>query len=355
LGKPVNSETMEGFPSVSPDGKQLYFARCQTMTNQNCENCKIWVAEQKSQGYWKEPTELPASINSGNVMYPRILKDGKTLIFSSNKSGGKGGYDLYMSRKSGGSWTEPQNLAFLNTAEDEIFADLPAQTDAIYYASFTDGFLNMYKAKLPEEFQPEKVLLITGKSVNESTKAPLEGYLMVSDNQSLAPIMIERIDSDGKFTAVLAPGKVYDVAVTAGKDYFFWSSTFDALSISRSKREALDLGIGTLKAGPFYHGNKAIFDSTTYQTLPSAMLESRRIAKVIQSHPELKYELVLFPNGVANNPTENASSSFESMKTSIMADLQKTGLSADKFTLSNGSGTKEEEDNYSGWGLRILP
>lgn len=352
LGKPLNSEGMEGFPSLAPDGKTLYFVRCQTMDNKSCEGCKIYASESKGKDLWKEAVALPSSINQANVLYPRILKDNKTLLFSSNKLGGKGGYDLYVSKKEGNTWSEPKNLLELNTAEDEIFADMSIQTDAITYASFLEGYWTLFKAKLTEELQPDPVLLFSGKVSNSDSK-PVASSVQISDNKTAAPISMTSIPSGSKFAIVLPAEKEYDIAFLGGNELFYWSSSLSAVNLSKSRKEEPEVQLETVKPGKVLHGNKALFDSTSYQLLPGGNLECRRIAKFVQAHTSNTSEIVLFPSGVSVNKPSDPTAAFESMKTAIQAELAKAGLAADKTVIANGYGTQEEENNYSGWGLKL--
>jgi len=352
LGKPLNSEGMEGFPSLSPDGKSMYFVRCQTMDNKSCEGCKVYVSESKGKDLWKEAMLLPSSINQGNVVYPRILKDNKTLLFSSNKPGGKGGYDLYVSQKEGNTWSEPKNLSQINTTEDEMFADMSIQTDALTYASFTEGYWTLYKAKLAEEFQPDPVLLVSGKVANSDGK-PVAASMQISDNRSSSPLSMASLVSGSKFAVVLPAEREYDIAFLPGNDLFFWSSTLSAFNLTRSRKEEVDILLETVRPGKVCHGNKALFDSTTYQLLTGANLECKRISKFIQAHASSSAEIILFPSGVAVNKPAEPTTAFESMKATLQAELVKAGLAADKIVISNGFGTVEEENNYSGWGLRL--
>ncbi len=354
LGKPINTEEMEGFPSESSDGKYLFFVRCQTMSNQGCEDCKLLMAEHKGQGIFKEPITVSEKFAKTSILAPKIAKDGNTLIFSAKQTGGKGGYDMYISRKTGGNWSEPKNMDFLNTPDDDKYADFTSQGDAIIYSSYTDGFLTLYKAKVAEEFQPSKILLVTGKALKAPNQAT-NGYLQISDNTSGAPISISRIDVDGKFSAVLPVGNAYDVAVTSGNENFFWSTTFDASKLSKSRKEDAEALVLNLKKGELFHSNKAIFDSTNFQFLNGASLEIKRLSKVISSHPDWKFEIVLYLAGISNNPPSEPETAFEQMKTTMLAGLAKAGITAEKITVSNGNSSAEEANNYSGWALKILP
>src|SRR5690349_4158884 len=93
FGVPINTKGNEATPSFTFDGNTLYFMRCDKMNADKAEACKIFVTKKKSTGQWEEPVELPATINTGNSQTPRIMADGETLIFSSDKFQSKGGMD----------------------------------------------------------------------------------------------------------------------------------------------------------------------------------------------------------------------------------------------------------------------
>jgi hypothetical protein len=124
---PVNSKTNEGCPSLTSDGSTLYFMRCDKMDQNKADVCKLFSTKKKPNGQWDEPKELPANINTGNSQTPRIMADGQTLIFSSNKMAStQGGMDLYVTKLVEGSWTEPKAMDFANTPQDDQFVSVAA-------------------------------------------------------------------------------------------------------------------------------------------------------------------------------------------------------------------------------------
>ena len=113
---PINSKTNDGCPSVTTMATHIYFMRCDKMDQTKPMAANYFRAEKKANGQWDEPKELPANINTGNSQTPRIMADGETLIFSSNKMGStKGGMDLYMTKLSNGNWSNPVPMDFVNT------------------------------------------------------------------------------------------------------------------------------------------------------------------------------------------------------------------------------------------------
>jgi outer membrane protein OmpA-like peptidoglycan-associated protein len=72
-----------------------------------------------------------------SLMHPAIHADGSTLVFASDKQGGAGGFDLYVStRSSEGAWSDPRALTALNTAGNELFPTF-GQNGKLYFS--TDG------------------------------------------------------------------------------------------------------------------------------------------------------------------------------------------------------------------------
>ena len=83
---------------------------------------KIYSAILDEDGYWVNVTELPFNSNEFTSCHPTLSPDGRRLYFASNRPGGYGGLDIYVSEKEGGFWNTPQNLgAIVNSAGNELF------------------------------------------------------------------------------------------------------------------------------------------------------------------------------------------------------------------------------------------
>jgi hypothetical protein len=127
LGAPINTKSNDACPSVSVDGNTMYFMRCDKMDQNSAQGCKLFRITKKANGQWDEPTELPAHINTGNSQAPRIMADGETLIFSSDKiSPNKGGMDLYVTRFENNTWSKPLPLEFVNTDKNDQYVAVSA-------------------------------------------------------------------------------------------------------------------------------------------------------------------------------------------------------------------------------------
>lgn len=129
----INSTAWESQPFISYDGKSLYFVR-----NSPSDNVDIFYSTKNNDGFWSNPVQLDAAVNSEqSENSPFLSADGERLFFSSNRSGGYGGFDFYVSeKKPDGSWDTAQNLGpTINTNADERFITMTPEEDIIYFAS----------------------------------------------------------------------------------------------------------------------------------------------------------------------------------------------------------------------------
>lgn len=134
LGPPVNTELNEGAASFSPDGQYVFFASCGRKGGYG--DCDLYVSKLNGTT-WSAPQNLGPIVNSPQWdSQPSISNDGKTLFFSSTRPGGKGGQDIWYSRLVNNSWTEPKNLGEpVNTSGSEVSPFLHADGKTLYFAS----------------------------------------------------------------------------------------------------------------------------------------------------------------------------------------------------------------------------
>ncbi len=116
---PFNSSAYSiGHPSLSSDGKRLYF-----MSDMpgGLGGTDIYYSELSSDSIWGNPVNLGDSINTfGNELYP-FIHNNKTLYFSSNTHPGMGGLDIFYSTLKDTSWSLPINLKPpINTLGDDF-------------------------------------------------------------------------------------------------------------------------------------------------------------------------------------------------------------------------------------------
>jgi peptidoglycan-associated lipoprotein len=103
-GFPVIAEGEFGTGSISPDGRVFYFTICSGLTGEDATNrCEIFRGERTTNGNWTQPEALPSPINlaGANNAFPHVtFDDGRELLFfSSDREGGRGGMDLYLTSR----------------------------------------------------------------------------------------------------------------------------------------------------------------------------------------------------------------------------------------------------------------
>lgn len=135
LGPPVNTEDNEGAQSFSADGRTLVYTVCNRADGFG--SCDLKVSYLRGD-QWSEPVYLPAPVNTSFwESQPAFSANGKTLYFASNRPGGIGGKDIWVSRETApGEWSEPENLGdVINTRFDEQSPFLHADGETLYFAS----------------------------------------------------------------------------------------------------------------------------------------------------------------------------------------------------------------------------
>jgi outer membrane protein OmpA-like peptidoglycan-associated protein len=140
LDKHVNSKYHDGPAQYSFVDQTLYVTR-NNMRGKRLVTDKSGLAIAKiyaialENGKWSNAQDLSINSNDFTNMHPTVTKDGKTMYFVSNRPGGFGGTDLYMSAKTGEKWSDPVNLGpKINTAGNEQFPYLSSE-GYLYFAS----------------------------------------------------------------------------------------------------------------------------------------------------------------------------------------------------------------------------
>jgi hypothetical protein len=139
LGIPINSIYDECGPYVSADGLSLYFTGFQNNRPGGSGEMDIWLSTRESKDdNWGNPVNLDPPINTpsdDHAFY--ISADGLILYLGSNRSGGSGGYDLWVAERTTPDdlWGEPNNLGpTVNSAYTDICPSLSADGLSLYFS-----------------------------------------------------------------------------------------------------------------------------------------------------------------------------------------------------------------------------
>ena len=296
-----DSKYHDAMAVFTKDGNTAYFTRSnQTRTNKldfdskHTSNPQLYTST-KSGTSWSKPEKL--AFNNANFIYahPALTSDDQTLYFSSNKDGGSGGMDLYMTELTTGVWGEPKNLGpTINSPGDEAFPTLrdnstlyfssdgqqtlggldilyselkgdnwssPIQLSyplnssmddfGIVYIEKDKGLLTSDRSGLDglysfEQFYP--TLIIDGNVLEKETRDPIPEIQITIKNITDNTTDIILSDMDGQFSYDLLPNKKYEIiAEDLNENQIYFNSSQKISTMGLREDETFDIGFNLEK------------------------------------------------------------------------------------------------------------
>ncbi len=297
IGAPINTKGYDGFASISPDGKTMYFVReCSDKKGYRDHTFGIYMSK-KINGKWSRPQRMPAPINTSTSEFgPIILADGKTLVFSSARPGGFGGYDLYKTEiVSNGRWSKPVNLGkTINTKYDDRMAAVPASGDIIMVSRPTcekGGKYRIEEVVMPKEMQQSSVITVEGTVLEEESRNRItDAEIKITDVEDGYTHSFKSNEKDGKYFIVLSKGKKYDVAVQK-KGYTFYSEKFDLRNLDKFNAVLKDIELSPIKEGARLILRSLYFEYNSNSLLKESGLEMKRLLDMMKKNSEMKIEI----------------------------------------------------------------
>jgi outer membrane protein OmpA-like peptidoglycan-associated protein/tetratricopeptide (TPR) repeat protein len=292
----VNTSNWETQPSLSADGKTLYFIRA-IRSREGRSNSDIYVSELQSNGLWSEATRLSNTINSSqNEESVQIHPDGKTLYFASRGHIGLGGSDLFVSQlNEQGQWSKPVNLGYpINTRFDENSLLVSAQGNIAFFASDREGGygkLDIYWFNLPESLQATKTFYFEGLAFDAVTTQKLQANVQLTDLTSGKEVYNGQTDiQDGKIVLPLPINRSYAVLVNK-QGYLPFSLNFDLTLKENAQSYHLDMPLNPINSKVENVLNNVFFDLAKATLRPESRIELMNLANYLKANPSLKIEV----------------------------------------------------------------
>jgi len=128
--EPLSSDAKEGSPTVDRSGMLCFFSDRGAAANHNAIYCAAPTGQS-----WKTPVKLGAAVNAGpSDTSPFLSPDGNVLLFYSERPGGYGQADLYVSTKKAGEWQPAVNLGpSVNTSDYEYNPSVSRDGNTLYF------------------------------------------------------------------------------------------------------------------------------------------------------------------------------------------------------------------------------
>ncbi|MCF8277692.1 MAG: OmpA family protein [Flavobacteriales bacterium] len=333
LRSPVNSSKWETQPSISSDGKTLYFV---SNREGGFGGSDIWVTHLAPNNEWSVPRNLGDVINTPFAEEtPFIHPDGRTLYFTSNGHVGMGEKDIYMTTLGDdGNWSEPKNLGYpINTWNDEQGLFVAASGENAYFSSDREGGfgkLDLYSFKLYEEARPTRVTYVKGKVTDKVTGKPLGAKFELIDLETSQVVVVSSSDNvNGKFLVTLPVD--HDYALNVSKDdYLFYSEHFSLPKEQDiSKPYRLDVPLQPIKFGEKVVLKNIFFETASYELLPESTVELDKLVAFMSNNPSIHIEIGGHTDDVGEASDNQLLS--ENRAKSVRAYLITNAISADRI------------------------
>lgn len=297
MGRPINSSAWDSQPSLSADGRTLYFV---SNRKGGLGLRDIWITYRKANNKWSSPKNLGPEINTEeDDISPFIHVNNETLYFSTNSRPGFGGFDIYSSDKiDDGSWQEPVNFGYpVNTMNDEVAMFITSDGASGYYSFETrEGnnlYSKLYQIDIPAEISIKyKSSFIKGIIYDSLTTYPLGARIQLYN------VMKDKLNGEvasdstnGNYLMVLTEGAEYALYIDA-PGYLFKSYHFDF------NKDSLDLegltaniGMMPIRSGEKTTLNNVHFEHDSYDLSEKSKSALQFITDYLNNYPELLIEI----------------------------------------------------------------
>ena len=298
----LNTEDWESQPSISFDGKTIYF-----VSNRpgGYGGKDIWAADKISEHKFGEPYNLGPSINTVfDEISPFIHADDNTLYFSSNGWPSIGSKDIFVSfRQADNAWSEPVNMGYpINSVNNDnsLFVD-PGNKYAYFSSNRKGGYgkEDIYFFELTEQNRPKSTGWYSAVVVDKATKDLLDIEYSVWSEKTKR--YTTEKSAKGQISKSIMPGVKYMLSVQA-KGYMYYSSNIDSNTTSELKRvnDTIRLSPVDVQSTFTLKNIEFDFDSSVLKALSlreldlfAAYLQKMPYVRIrIEGHTDLKGEAV---------------------------------------------------------------
>lgn len=290
LGPKLNSVSWDSQPTLSADGKSIYF-----ISNRagGYGGKDIWVSHFR-RGKWMDPVNLGPVINTPfDEQTPSIHFDNQTLYFSSEGHPGFGRQDIFFSRLVDGNWQNPVNLGYpINTSGSESGLSVSLQGEIAYFsAEREDGFgsMDIYSFELPEEARPQRVTYVKAIIRDKETGKPVNATFQLKNLDDPSASIVQTA-VDGEILVCLPSGSDYSLHIKQD-DYAFESFHFSLKDTVERKPFILDVQVETIKTGTNVVLQNVFFETDSYELHPASFSELEELTKLMQDNPDIRIEI----------------------------------------------------------------
>ncbi len=324
-----------------------------------------------NQGKWSEPKNLGPGINTAfQEMSPSLSTDGKYLYFSTNGRKGYGSFDVYFAERLDDTWinwSQPVNMgANVNSEGRELFyRTIPSAKSALFTTTLnSDGYGDIQVYTPPVDLRDsliaqrpdtivkmveiirdkpiagdEKVFRVFGRVTDVKTGKPVRATISFHSDSLFSTLAA----ADGKFQIRFPSVNSYSVRVEAAG----YVGNFEKLDVRTYELKSLEMNfkMQPIEIGATVNLKSVLFQQSTYNLLPESNDELDLVVNLLKTNP--KVEILL--SGHTDNrgdPTHNQRLS-QKRTERVKAYLVSKGISGKRIAGKGFGGSKPIADNRS--------
>jgi len=304
MGKIINSAAWDSQPSLSGDGKTLYFS---SKRRGGYGESDIWSSTKDENGKWGIPVNLGSDINTPQKdESPFIHPDDQTLYFRSTGRKGMGDFDIFYSRKEKNKWNPAVNIGYpINTSANDGALFVSLDGSEAFYTSDKHSLenklspnLDIYRFDLYPDARPQPTTYVTGTIIDGVTSETLSATINVNTGSDVKQIVT---DNSGRFTITLPTYKNYAFQVTKPA-YLLFSDRFELKEVNTAidpfeievvlfpvpKQEVKDKPLAYNQAITL---ENVLFETGSATLLPESDFEIATLVKILNDNPEIKIRI----------------------------------------------------------------
>jgi outer membrane protein OmpA-like peptidoglycan-associated protein/tetratricopeptide (TPR) repeat protein len=269
-GHEVNTKFQEGSVYIHPDGKTMYFS---SQGHNTLGGYDIFVSYVDDLGHWGEPINLGYPINTPyDELFYSATASGRYAYIASNRTGGKGGLDIYKVTYWG--------------ADKPMSTDVQDQLIASIAKPVSDNTI----AK-PIVVEEKSLTVFKGKVIDAITKKPIDAAIEIVLNETGKIFTSFHSNSaTGKFLLSLPAGANYGISVAAD-GYLFHSENFDLPKGDGFNSVNKDIELKNIKVGSNIALRNVFFNTGKWEVKDDSYAELERLVSLLSDVPTLKIEI----------------------------------------------------------------
>lgn len=290
MGKNVNSRSWDSQPSLSADGRVLFFS---SNRKGGFGGNDIWYSVMQNDAIWSEAKNLGNVVNTAkDEISPFMFFNNEILFFSSDGHPGFGGMDIQLSKVVDGEFTKPQNLGLpINDQLDQVALFITAQKDYAYFTELTTSEKEhdrslLYRFKFPDEISLGENLTVTeGKVFNSKTGEAIDATLSLVSLTNDSTLYIFNADGKtGRFTMIY-PDKAISGLYVEKKGFLPKIYNVERDNIKNVKDLKVDLV--PVATGEEFVFENVFFEFDEYSLKNESISSLKRLVKFLAENPNV--------------------------------------------------------------------